>query len=69
MFYVKTQLDEDTMITVDITDTNVFCHCPVCGREVPVNLDNYTQNPEFSIVDSEVLCKKCSHKFHGGVIE
>ena len=36
MFYVKEPLKDGVDVTVEINDENVFCRCPVCGREVPV---------------------------------
>ena len=66
MFYVKTQLNQDAMIEVDITDTNVFCRCPFCGQEVPVDLDDFVRDEDFSIADSEVACEKCSRRFLPG---
>ena len=66
MFYVKTQLNKDAMIEVDITDTNVFCRCPFCGQEVPVDLDDFVRDEDFSVADSEVACEKCSRKVLAG---
>ncbi len=66
MFYVKTQLNDDAMLEVDITETNVFCRCPLCGSEVPVDLDDFTGDEEFSVYSSEVACAKCSKKLMAG---
>ena len=69
MFYVKTQLNRDAMIEVDITDTNVFCRCPFCGQEVPVDLDDFTGDEDFTVAGSEVACEKCRRKFLAGEIK
>lgn len=66
MFFVKTQLNKDAMIEVDITDTNVFCCCPFCGQEVPVDLDDFVGDEDFSVTDSEVACEKCGRKYLAG---
>ncbi len=66
MFYVKTQLNDDAMLEVDITENNVFCRCPLCGDEVPVNLDDFTGDGDFSVYSSEVVCGKCSRKVVAG---
>ncbi len=66
MFYVKTQLNNDAMLEVDITDTNVYCRCPFCGAEVPVDLDDFTGDEDFSVNTSEVACEKCSRKYLAG---
>ena len=57
------------MIEVDITDTNVFCRCPFCGQEVPVDLDDFTGDEDFTVAGSEVACEKCSRKFLAGEIK
>ncbi len=66
MFYVKTQLNRDALIEVDITGTNVFCRCPFCGHEVPVDLDSFIRDKDFSIAGSRVACEKCSRGFPNG---
>lgn len=38
MFYVKTKINDETTITTELTDENVFTHCPKCGTEFPVDL-------------------------------
>ena len=40
MFYVKETINDSLEVKVEINDENVFCHCPVCGREVSVNLED-----------------------------
>lgn len=66
MFYVKTQLNDDSMLEVDITENNVFCRCPLCGTEVPVNLDDFTGDEDFSVYTSGVACANCSRKVAEG---
>lgn len=39
MFYVKKTIGDTTEINIEINDENVFCRCPVCGREVLVDLE------------------------------
>lgn len=38
MFYAKEKLGESAELAVELTEENVYCKCPVCGREVPVDL-------------------------------
>ncbi|MCM1062822.1 MAG: hypothetical protein NC452_21485 [Eubacterium sp.] len=38
MFYVKTKNNEETAITTELTDENVFTHCPECGKEIAIDL-------------------------------
>ena len=34
MFYVKSQIGENSAIVTEITDENVFTRCPDCGSEI-----------------------------------
>lgn len=38
MFYVKTKINEETTITTELTDENVFTQCPECGKEFEIDL-------------------------------
>jgi len=62
MFYVKTQLNEDAAIVVDITDENVFTTCPDCGKEVQVDLTDFAGDEEFDLYDTGVYCPECSKR-------
>lgn len=66
MFYVKTHLNNDAAIEIDITRANVFCRCPLCGKEVPVDLNDFIGDEDFDICASEVACETCSRKFLAG---
>lgn len=44
MFYVKEPITDNMEFQMEITDKNVFCRCPVCGKEVPVNLEKVLGN-------------------------
>lgn len=39
MFYVKEPIHDAMEVTIEINDENVFCRCPVCGREILVDLE------------------------------
>ena len=32
MFYAKEKLGESAELAVELTEENVYCKCPVCGR-------------------------------------
>ena len=40
MFYVKSQIGENSAIVTEITDENVFTRCPDCGSEIAVDLSD-----------------------------
>ena len=44
MFYVKEPIMDNMEFQMEITDKNVFCRCPVCGKEVSVNLEEVLGN-------------------------
>lgn len=62
MFYVKTQLSEDTVITTEITDQNVFTHCPDCGNELPIDLNDMVEDGEIDLEYTTVCCEDCYDK-------
>ena len=60
MFYVKTQLTEETTLTTEITDENVFTRCPRCGSEISVDLADILADGDFKLhakIVGELLCK------------
>lgn len=59
MFYVKTLLNNNAAIEVDITPDNVFCRCPVCDCEVPVDLNDFIGDEDFDLTHCSVLCDEC----------
>lgn len=64
MFYVKESLTDGVDVTVEINDENVFCSCPVCGREVPVNLqDVLSSDGDSDLMGTVVLCDECAERW------
>ncbi len=63
MFYVKTRLDPETVMEVDITDENVFTRCPDCGAEVQIDLnDMVDEDGQLDLYGVAVCCAECSRK-------
>lgn len=60
MFYVKENLIESMHIAIEISDKNVYCRCPKCGVEVPVDLSIFQENENFDIFSSAVYCDACT---------
>ncbi len=62
MFYVKENINDTLGVTVEINDENVFCHCPRCGAEVPVDLNEFFGDAEFDLFGTAICCTECSRK-------
>lgn len=61
MFYVKERINEGAEISIDITDENVFCRCPLCGREVAVDLEDVLSSGG-GLYGTAVFCERCAEK-------
>jgi predicted RNA-binding Zn-ribbon protein involved in translation (DUF1610 family) len=68
MFYIKENLNDTTSISVEINNENVYCHCPQCGAEVPVDLSIVWTAENFDIFSSAVYCDACTLKRLKGVL-
>ncbi len=65
MFYVKELINDGMEVTIEISDENVFCKCPDCGRETNVDLEELSHTNEgLDLFGSAVLCEECSKKFY-----
>lgn len=62
MFYVKEPISDTMEITIEINDENVFCRCPVCGREVQVNLEDVLGDGKGDLFGTAVMCEFCSQE-------
>jgi len=68
MFYIKENLNDTTSISVEINNENVYCRCPQCGAEVPVDLSVFWTAENFDIFNSAVYCDACTQKRLKGVL-
>ncbi len=66
MFYVKERLNDSMEISIEITDENVFCHCPMCGSEVSVDIAEILSDGESDLYGTAVFCDECSKKVKSG---
>ncbi len=64
MFYVKENLNDALEVKVEINDENVFTHCPVCLKEMQVDLAEVLKDGD--LFATSVLCSKCSRKLKNG---
>ena len=60
MFYIKEKLSDGVTINANITTDNVYCHCPLCGKELQVNLDNVFAEGEVDLCGTNVVCDECT---------
>lgn len=66
MFYVKEKLNDSMEISIEVTDENVFTHCPGCGDEVCVDLAELFSDGEADLFGTAVYCDKCSRRIQKG---
>lgn len=64
MFYVKERF-HNMEVTVEITEDNVFTHCPVCGEEIVVDLTALFHDWDGSLTNTALLCTDCAKEFMG----
>ncbi len=64
MFYVKENLNDALDVSIEINDENVFTHCPVCLKEISVDLTEVLKDGD--LFGISVLCKKCGKKLKNG---
>lgn len=60
MFYVKERLTDVVEVSIEISDENVFTHCPGCGNEVSVDLAELFSDGESDLYGTAVYCPECS---------
>lgn len=66
MFYVKEKLNDTMEVSIEITDENVFCHCPMCGIEVSVDIAEILSDGESDLFGTAVFCYECGKKVRAG---
>ena len=66
MFYAKAKLSENAELAVELTEENVYCKCPVCGREVSVNLAAVFAGGEGGVASRAGLCAHFTSEGMGG---
>lgn len=66
MFYVKTKINDETTITTEINDENVFSCCPECGREHFVDLSEILKGSDADLYSTAVFCSECFAKAKKG---
>jgi len=66
MFYVKERLNDAMEVSIEITDENVFCHCPMCGSEVSVDIAEILSDGESDLFGTAVFCDECGKKVRTG---
>lgn len=62
MFYAKKEVADGMTVSIAIED-NVFCRCPVCGREVAVDLQEILSDEDADLMGTAVLCDACAEEW------
>lgn len=66
MFYAKTQLNDETILTLGIHEDNVYTRCPHCHREIAVDLAEVFSDCPGDLHDTTILCGECSRRAFRG---
>ncbi len=66
MFYVKEKINESMEISIQITDENVFSHCPMCGVELMVDIAEILSDGESDLYGTSIYCSECSKRIRAG---
>ena len=61
MFYVK-ETAGLMEVTIPITSENVYTKCPLCGKEVQVDLEAFFADDNVDLFGSHVVCDDCYKK-------
>ena len=61
MFYTKTSIG-NTTIETEINDETVFTRCPLCGKEIPIDLDEHFAAGNFELCSTTIFCSSCTER-------
>lgn len=61
MFYTKTTIG-NTTIETEINDETVFTRCPLCGKEIPIDLDEHFAAGNFELCSTTIFCSSCTER-------
>ena len=59
MYFIKLSQSAHAAELIGITRANVYCLCPKCGKTVPVDLQRFLGDSNFTL-NTAVLCDDCS---------
>lgn len=59
MFYVKSHLNSETPIEIELTADNIFTNCHECGTEYCIDLEELLRNGG-DLCSTKVYCSDCS---------
>ena len=60
MFYVKEKINDSMEVSIEITDENVFCRCPMCGVEFCVDIADIFNKVKIDLYGTDIYCLDCS---------
>ena len=59
MYYVKTRINDELEVRIDLTGDNVFTTCPNCGAEFKAEISQYE---DFCLYGTRTYCDECIQK-------
>jgi hypothetical protein len=59
MFYTKTRINE-MEVKVNVSTDNVYCCCPMCGKEMQVDLVKiFRGSKDGTLENTQAVCEDC----------
>lgn len=68
MFYTKLTLTDGELIT-HLTEDNIYCTCPICGKEIQIDLEGVLKEDHTTLQETAVYCEKCSKRWFENIIK
>lgn len=57
MFYVKGRGEK-----INLDYENVFTHCPICGKEFPVDIAELLSGGDVDLYGTSIYCPECAER-------
>ena len=63
MFYTKLTLQDNGELITYLTDDIIYGNCPVCGKEIPIDLAEVLSEEDSTLCNTDVYCEDCAKKW------
>jgi len=63
MFYTKLTLQDNGELITYLTNDNIYGICPVCGKEIAIDLTEVLSEEDSTLCKTDVYCEDCAKKW------